>query len=288
MPNRSGSLSGWVAAAHLGPSLACTAFTALSGWAATRAGGRGGSRTAAILASLAMALAQVSTGSLNDVADHRADSIHQPYKPIPRGQVTRPAVLVFALTTGAGSRLVAALAGRRALKVMALGLASGWAYDLWLRRTPLSWAPFAVGIGTVPLLGPAALGLPPVRPRLLMAMASLLGLALHLANGGPDAARDRAAGRKSLPVLLGVRGSRLGAHATLTGAAALSVLSSPGAARGWALRGAGAGLGLLAVDRVLLEAERRPGQYPFVLPVLAAGAIAGGWLVGAAGTGAGR
>jgi 4-hydroxybenzoate polyprenyltransferase len=281
-------MRGWVAAAHLGPSLACTAFTALSGWAAGRAEGGGGSRTPAYLASLAMALAQVSTGSLNDVADHRADRIHQPYKPIPRGQVTRPAVLAFALGTGAGSLLVAALAGRRAFRVMALGLASGWSYDLWLRRTPLSWAPFAVGIGTVPLLGPAALGLPPVRPRLLMAMASLLGLALHLANGGPDAARDRAAGRRSLPVLLGVRGSRLGAHATLTGAAAVSVLSSPRAARGWALRGAGAGLGLLAVDRVLLEAERRPGQYPFVLPVLAAGAIAGGWLVGAAGTGAGR
>jgi 4-hydroxybenzoate polyprenyltransferase len=288
MPNRSGSLRGWLAAAHLGPSLACTAFTALSGWAAARAGGGRGPRTPAFLAPLAMALAQVSTGSLNDVADHRADVIHQPYKPIPRGEVTRPAVLAFALGTGAGSLLVASMAGTKALRIMALGLTSGWSYDLWLRRTPLSWAPFAVGIGTVPLLGPAALGLPPVRPRLLLAMAGLLGVALHLANGGPDAARDRAAGRRSLPVLLGVRGSRLGAHATLTGAAALSVASSPDAARGWALRGAGAGLGLLAVDRAVLAAERRPGQYPFVLPVLAAGAIAAGWLVGAAGAGAGR
>lgn len=286
MPNRSEALRGWVAAAHLGPSLACTAFTALSGWAAQRAGG-GGSRGPALLASLAMALAQVSTGSLNDVADHRADLIHQPYKPIPRGRVTRPAVLLFALGTGAGSLLVAALAGRRALRVMALGLASGWSYDLWLRRTPLSWAPFAVGIGTVPLLGPAALGLPPVRPRLLMTMAGLMGLALHLANGGPDAERDRAAGRSSLPVVLGVRGSRLAAHAILTGAAALSVASSKGPALRWAGPGAGAGLGLLALDRAVLEAERRPGQYPFVLPVLAAGAIAGGWLLGAAGTGAG-
>jgi 4-hydroxybenzoate polyprenyltransferase len=288
MPNRSGSLRGWLAAAHLGPSLACTAFTALSGWAAARAGGGRGPRIPAFLAPLAMALAQVSTGSLNDVADHRADVIHQPYKPIPRGEVTRPAVLAFALGTGAGSLLVASMAGTKALRIMALGLTSGWSYDLWLRRTPLSWAPFAVGIGTVPLLGPAALGLPPVRPRLLLAMAGLLGVALHLANGGPDAARDRAAGRRSLPVLLGVRGSRLGAHATLTGAAALSVASSPDAARGWALRGAGAGLGLLAVDRAVLAAERRPGQYPFVLPVLAAGAIAAGWLVGAAGAGAGR
>ncbi|MGC8473211.1 MAG: hypothetical protein ACP5PW_02230, partial [Candidatus Dormibacteria bacterium] len=77
-------MRGWVAAAHPGPSLACTAFTALSGWAAARAEGLGGSRTPTLLAALAMALAQVSTGSLNDVADHRADRIHQPYKPIPR------------------------------------------------------------------------------------------------------------------------------------------------------------------------------------------------------------
>lgn len=271
-----------MAAAHLGPSLACTAFTVLSGWAAARSQGLRRWRVRAALAAGAMALAQISTGSLNDVADHEADRLHQPYKPIPRGEVARPAVLAFALSTGAGSILAAALAGPRALRVMAVGLMSGWSYDLWLRRTPLSWAPFLVGIAQVPLLGPAALGLPPVRPRMLTAMAGLLGVALHLANGGPDAAADRAAGRRSLPVLLGVRGSRLGAHATLTGAAAVSVASSRGAARRWAVRGAAAGLALLAADRGLMEAERRPGRYPFVLPVLAAGAIAGGWLVGAA------
>ncbi|MGA9775010.1 MAG: UbiA family prenyltransferase, partial [Candidatus Dormiibacterota bacterium] len=194
MPNRGVAWRGWVAVAHLGPSAACTAFTTLSAWAAARSTAPPHWRRRTLLAGCAMALAQVSTGSLNDVADREADRLHQPYKPIAKGQVSTGAALAFALSTGFGSLLLALQCGRGAAKVMAVGLASGWAYDLGLRRTPLSGLPFLVGIATVPLLGPSALQVPPVRPRMLMAMAGLLGVGLHLANGGPDVVRDRAAG----------------------------------------------------------------------------------------------
>lgn len=268
--------------AHLGPSAACTAFTALSAWAAAHSTARPHIRRRTVLAALAMALAQVSTGSLNDVIDRDADRIHQPYKPIARAQVSTGAALAFAISTGLGSLAVAAACGREARRLMAVGLASGWAYDLGLRVLPASFVPFVVGIATVPMLGPTAVGVRPIRPRLMMAMAGLLGLGLHLANGGPDVIGDRRAGRRSLPVLLGGEGSRRGSHAALTGAALLSVASSRGPSRPAALGGALAGLLLLLLDRTATGSQRRDGQYPFVLPVLAAAAVAGGWLLGAA------
>lgn len=272
--------AGWVAVAHLGPAIACTAFTTLSAWAAARESGQRRWRRRALAASVAMMLAQVSTGSLNDVADRRADRIHQPYKPIAQGRVSTTGALTFALGTGLGSLLIAAGCGRRALRIMSLGLASGWSYDLWLRRTPGSGVPFLVGIATVPLLGPAAVGASPVRPRFLTAMAGLLGVGLHLANSGPDVDRDRLAGRRSLAVLLGNRGSRLGTHAILTGAAVLAVAGSDGRGRMPATTGAALGLALLGADRLAMSPRRDPGGHPFVLPVLAAAAVAGGWLVG--------
>jgi hypothetical protein len=41
-------------------------------------------------------------------------------------------------------------------------------------------------------------------------------------------------------------------------------------------------LGLLAADRRLADPRRQPGHHPFVLPVLAVGCLAAGWLAGPA------
>ncbi|HUY54131.1 MAG TPA: UbiA family prenyltransferase [Candidatus Nanopelagicaceae bacterium] len=281
--------AGYAAVAHPGPAAACTALTAMAGWSAARqsAGPPVGWRHRLLLATSAMFLAQISTGSLNDFFDRASDELHQPYKPIPRRDLTAAQALAFSLSTGAGSLLLAARCGRPALKTMAFGLASGWAYDAGLDRRPESWLPFLTGIATVPWLGPVAVGVEVPRPWFTVAIGGALGVGLHLANGGPDIERDRLAGRRSLPVLLGPRRTRLGTHLALTVAAALVVASSPGRGRHLARAGALACLGLLGADRLVAKPGRGPGQHPFVLPVLGAGCLAGGWLCGAAREGGG-
>jgi len=283
--SRSPRLAAGVAAvAHPGPAAACTALTAMAGWSAARrqAAPPPGWRRRLALASAAMFLAQISTGSLNDVFDRDADRVHQRYKPIPRGDLTTQQALAFSLATGAGSLLLAGGCGRAALRTMAFGLASGWAYDAGLDRLPISWLPFLTGIATVPWLGPVAIGVKVPRPRLTVAIGGVLGVGLHLANGGPDIEHDRRAGRRSLPVLLGSTRTGLGTHLALTIAAGLVVATSPGRGRLLARSGALACLGLLGVDRLRARPGRGPGQHPFVLPVLGAGFLAAGWLFGAA------
>ena len=275
---------GTLVVAHPGPSLACTVLAAISGWSAARQSDSAGSHHWGRLlrASGAMLLAQASTGSLNDFIDSGADAVHQPYKPIPSQQVSAAHALAMALGTGAGALALAASCGPAALGVMGLGLASGWAYDLGLSRTPASWLPFVSGLVTVPRLGPAAIGARVPRPILTTSLSGLIGLGLHLANGGPDIERDQAAGRRSLPVVLGPRLTRSGSHLALT-AAALAVGATAPPRGAWLTRaGAASCLGLLAADRWLASPKRTPGRHPFVLPVLAAVCLASGWLGGPA------
>ncbi|MHB1526255.1 MAG: UbiA family prenyltransferase [Candidatus Dormibacteria bacterium] len=276
--------AGFAAVAHPGPAAACTALTGMAGWSSAQRAGSPprGWRRRLLLASAAMFLAQISTGSLNDVFDRRADAIHQPYKPIPRHALSPAQALMFSLGSGSGSLALAAECGPGALRTMAFGLASGWAYDAGLDRRPVSWFPFLSGIASVPWLGPVAVGVEVPRPRLTVAIGGLLGVGLHLANGAPDIERDRLAGRRSLPVLLGPRRTLLGTHLALTIAAAIVVASTKGRGRSLARGGAVACLGLLGVDRLRAGRGRGAGQHPFVLPVLGAGCLAAGWLIGAA------
>jgi 4-hydroxybenzoate polyprenyltransferase len=192
--------------------------------------------------------------------------------------VSPPAALAFALATGLFATLVATWAGSSVGGLMTLGLACGWAYDLRLSGTPLSFLPFVAGIVTVPWVGTAAVGARPRRALLMSVIAGLLGLGLHLANGGPDAGRDRQAGRRSLPALLGGDRSRVLTHTILTAAALLVVSSSPSGQRRKPWLSAMACLGILALDRHHDRTQRAPGEHPFVLPVLAAGVLAAGWL----------
>jgi 4-hydroxybenzoate polyprenyltransferase len=287
---KSNQAAGWRAyllLLHPGPSAVCTLVTTIAGWSAwrqadplDRPAGRWPAKLAG--ASAAMALAQISTGVLNDAFDAPWDRLYQSYKPIATGAVPRRHAWLIGLACGGASLICARAAGVRPLRLMLLGLGSGWSYSLGLSRTPISFLPFASGLATVPLLGPAALGVSLPSQGSVVALAAGLGLGLHLANGGPDIERDRLAGRRSLPILLGEEGSRQVSH-FLLGAGALAVaLGTPARGRRWAWGGAGVGAALVLADRLAPRSDRSRGDHPFVIPALAGGALAVGWLLGRA------
>ena len=152
-----------------------------------------------------MLLVQFSISALNDWADADLDAQAGRRRPVPLGLISPRTALIVALASAAGALVSSAVSGfgLAAFLFVLLGLASGWAYDLWLKRTPLSVLPFVVAF---PLL-PVWVGIVAGRPLGALSPVLLGGIplagAIHLADAIPDRDADRAAGIHSLAVALG-------------------------------------------------------------------------------------
>lgn len=153
----------------------------------------------------AMLGGQAAIGALNEWCDRAADAERQPGKPIPAGLVS-PAGALRLMGAGLLLMLVAGLAlGWAACLVLLLGTSWGISYDLWFKRTPLSWLPY---LGALPLLPYWAwLAMGRAEPRLLWLypLGGLYVIAVHLAQTLPDSAGDAAQGERGLAVTLGRR-----------------------------------------------------------------------------------
>jgi 4-hydroxybenzoate polyprenyltransferase len=92
--------------------------------------------------------------------------------------------------------------------VATAGFAAGLAYDARLSRTAWSWLPYAIGLPLVPAFGWAAARqqLPAGFPALI-ALGSLAGAGLAIANGLADLDADAATGGGGLALQLGRRAS---------------------------------------------------------------------------------
>jgi len=92
-----------------------------------------------------MLLVQFSISALNEWADAELDRRARRRRPIPLGLVSRGAALSVAVVCAVGAFLLCVLSdlGPFALLLVGVGTACGWAYDLWLKATPLSFVPFA-------------------------------------------------------------------------------------------------------------------------------------------------
>ena len=152
---------------------------------------------------------QLAVGSLNDYRDRRTDAISQPTKPIPSGQVGARWVLALCQLSLVSCLLVAATFGPVPLLLVVLGTASGLAYDLWLKPTPLSIVGYLGGF--LSLVTWVWLVAGRFNPAFLLVYPSgvFLLLSVHLANSYPDLESDRALGQRGLAVLLGAEGTRL-------------------------------------------------------------------------------
>lgn len=217
---------------------------------------------------------QLSIGVINDVVDLPADAVAQPYKPLVRGVIGRGTAAWAGVVLGIGGLAVAATINLATLGCAAGALGAGLSYDLGLRRTVLSVVPWWAGMAILPLTGYASTGAIPSRLLALIPLSGLVALGLHLANALPDIEADRRAGLRSLPVVVGVSGARLGGPAALTVAGVVAVaLAVPLGQAGVVLFAGVAGLGC----GVIAVAAGRTAR-PFPLLALATSVFAVAWL----------
>src|SRR5206468_3675734 len=160
-----------------------------------------------------MLLVQFSISSLNEWADQDLDGLSGRPRPIPLGLLSPGTAVVVAVLFAVAALALSPLSGFGflAFLLVLLGIACGWAYDLKLKRTALSFLPFAVAFPLVPLWVAMIAGRPleALGPVLLGGIP--LSVSIHLADAIPDRAPDRAAGVNTLAVTLGRPGAEVAA-----------------------------------------------------------------------------
>lgn len=286
------SFGGLIRLVHPFPSLLCASATAVI---AALAGAP--TETAARLG-LAMLGIQVSIGALNDLVDAPLDASQKPRKPIPSGLVApRTAGIVAAVGAIAGIGLSAVSGlGTAVAGLACLGL--GYAYDLWLSRTALSWLPLSLALPLLPIhawLG--AVGTIPTGLLSLVPVGVLAGTGLALANGLADFDRDASVGRRAVAVTLGRRWAWVAQTLALATAAALALLIAPGVPSVptggvgpdlevlrivWTV-GIWLGIGLLAIGATILASGRASvRERGWELEAFGVAGLGLGWLAGTA------
>jgi 4-hydroxybenzoate polyprenyltransferase len=154
---------------------------------------------------LTILLSQLSISALNDWADRDRDAAAHRPRPVAVGRIPPAVALGLAIVVPLGMLPGALAFGPIAGTVLVIGLLAGWAYDLWLKPTALSFLPFAVAF---PLL-PTWVGLVAGRSLSsfiwLIPAGAFLAAAIHLADSLPDIKTDAASGLRTLAVQLGSR-----------------------------------------------------------------------------------
>ncbi len=251
---------------HPGPTLVVTALAVVLGVAAGVDAGR--------LALLACAVftGQLSVGWSNDAIDAGRDAaVGRRDKPIVRGELARSSVWVAAGLAATFALALSAVLGPPLLGVHALALASAWAYNLGLKRTPASVLPFIVSFGLFPSLATLARSDPALAAPWAWVAGSTLGVAVHFSNVLPDLDDDAATGVRGLPHRLGARASSIWAFAAVE-IGAIAVLLGPLFAGRSLSAPAGIGFALVSVVAVvgLARALRRQDRVVFRLVMVAA------------------
>ena len=266
-----GAIRSLVFMGHPGPSLLVTAvLVAIAGLA----GQRVPEPTRILQLIGAMLPVQLCIGVINDVVDLPADAGAKPHKPLVRGVISRSTATWVGAALGVIGLASAATINPATLGFDALALGAGLAYDLGMRRTPLSWVPWWAGMAVLPLEGYASVGSIPSRLLVLIPLSALIAIGLHFANALPDIDGDRRAGRNSLPVLAGTRFSQWAGPASVAAAGVLAVLFA--GVLGQAGVVLSVGVAVLAVGVVAVMVIR--SARPFPILALATAVFAVAWL----------
>jgi 4-hydroxybenzoate polyprenyltransferase len=147
-------------------------------------------------------------GWSNDYLDRNRDAATgRGEKPVVAGTVSPRVVVAAAMIAFGFSVALAIPLGGAETAVMAIAVASAWTYNTGLKWTVLSWAPYALSFGLLPVFVWLATPGGGAAPPWIVAGASLLGVAGHLMNVLPDLESDARSLHRGLPHRLGLRGS---------------------------------------------------------------------------------
>lgn len=258
-PGRGAAL---LAAAHGGPALAVTTIAALLAVRSELGA------TDAVLVTAAVLTGQLTIGWGNDLRDLPRDrAVGRTDKPLVTGALPVRWVVVALAATAAACLVLSFLVGwRSALVNVVLGAGAGHAYNLGLKATWLSWAPYACAFGTLPSVVTLAGPDPAWAPAWTTGAGALLGVGAHLLNTLPDLDDDARTGVRGLPHRLGATASRWAAAVLLTGASVLAVLGPAGAPPAWAWAALAVVVALAAVT--LTTRGRTPFRAAVAIAVL--------------------
>jgi 4-hydroxybenzoate polyprenyltransferase len=249
-------LRGLTAASHPGPAVAVTTVATLLAVAA------GVTTPRVVLVCLAVLAGQASIGWSNDWLDADRDrAVARGDKPVVQGVVTPPLLRACGLASAALAVVLSLLLGAAPGILLLVLVASGWAYNAGLKRTPASLVPYCTGFGALPAGVVAAAPGTPAAPWWLVGAGAALGGAAHFANVAPDVADDLATGVRGLPHRLGVVPSAIACALLLGGASLLLVLGPAGAPTvpGWI----GLGLAVPAVVVAAVAGSARLSRFAF-------------------------
>lgn len=252
-----------VRASHPEPTVAVTLLaTAVSASA-------GRSPAGCLLVALTVLAGQLSIGWSNDAIDERRDvAAARRDKPLASGRLARRTVTAAALTAAAACGPLSLANGWRAGAAHLAAVGGGWAYNLGVKRTVLSWLPYAVSFGLLPVFIVRGLSGHPAPNSWVVLAGSLLGVGAHFLNVVPDVADDLAAGVRGLPQRLGAQASRAAGALLLAAAAAVVTFGPDGPVPWWAY----AGFALAAVTSLLaaLLGRSAGSRAPFLLAIVTA------------------
>jgi 4-hydroxybenzoate polyprenyltransferase len=248
-PGPGARLRGLLAATHAGPAVAVTVVATLLAVAA------GVTAPRVVLVCAAVLAGQASIGWSNDWLDADRDlAVARGDKPVVQGIVSPAVLRGCALAAAAVAVVLSLLLGPAPGILLLVLVASGWAYNAGLKRTPASLVPYCTGFGALPAGVVAAAPGTPAAPWWLVAAGAALGGAAHFANVAPDVEDDLATGVRGLPHRIGAVPSAVACALLLGGATLVLVLGPAGAptAAGWV------GLGLAAPAVVLAALAGQP------------------------------
>ena len=258
---------------HPGPTATVTVLAVVLGAGSGLGPGR------VVLLGVAFLLGQLSIGFSNDWVDAARDrAVERRDKPVARGDVSVSTVRTAAWVTAALTVPASFALGWQAGVAHLVLVASGWAYNLGLKRTAWSVAPFVLSFGLLPAVVTLAAQPPAVAAPWALAVGGVFGVAIHFTNVLPDLEDDATTGVDGLPHRLGRVVSGVVAFVALAVAALLvvlgPVLSGTSDAPGpLALVALGVCLAV-ATAGVVLVVTRPPGRLLFQLIIVASLVVA--------------